>query len=471
MNETVNYKAIKLGYAPGEGKNPPTGAIFEWLTETDGVLTIHWRDSNGDDHTFISGVADPSSDGKTYGRKNGAWAEIVASGGGGLTATEVTENTTIANGKLYIANSASNLDFTLPATFAQGFTFGIFAKGAGGWTILSGAGSQSIKTLGSSSAVSVVAGARIQTQSAQYGYCEYVASTADTTLFIVSDKSSDYFPSDKGYNSGGYTTVDVNTIDALIFAGESNNAISATLTAVRSFAAGYNSTVKGYTYGGSGGSTINALTFTTEANVVVSGQTANLYMDKCGFNSTAKGYVAGGTTRTYIDALVFATDVNSRLTAALAANKGFAAGYNSDIKGYVAGGYNGSVNLKTIESFLFSNETVAAVTAQLAAIKREQSSYNSSTKGYSAGGRDAGGGLNVIEALLFADESCSTIAATLAGIVTFGGGVNSGTKGYSNTTAGAIESLVFADESCSTISATMSSNRSKCAGFQSGGFV
>jgi hypothetical protein len=77
-----DFNTIELDTPPVAGVNPQAGCVFVWETVTDGVLTIHWRDSEGEDRTFISGVADPSSDGKTYGRKDGAWSEIVASGGG-----------------------------------------------------------------------------------------------------------------------------------------------------------------------------------------------------------------------------------------------------------------------------------------------------------------------------------------------------------------------------------------------------
>ena len=74
----------------------------------------------------MASVADAPSDGKTYGRKNGAWAE--AGGGGGITWSAVSAATTMAANNAYIVTDA--VDMTLPSSVAAGDQFIVHALGA-----------------------------------------------------------------------------------------------------------------------------------------------------------------------------------------------------------------------------------------------------------------------------------------------------------------------------------------------------
>lgn len=104
-------------------------------------------------------------------------------GGGGLTVEEVTTDTAIANGKLYIASSANMLNFTLPATFAQGFTFGIIAKELGGIQIKSGAAGQLITTSAGNLIASDSDGDVIAQNFMKNEYMEFICETANAQVY------------------------------------------------------------------------------------------------------------------------------------------------------------------------------------------------------------------------------------------------------------------------------------------------
>lgn len=102
--------------------------------------------------------------------------------GAALTLEEVTTNTTIANGKLYLANSSSNINFTLPATFAQGFKFAILNKNTGRITIKSGATGQHIDVLAGALITSTGAAEELAINMVAYDYMEFIAETANTEI-------------------------------------------------------------------------------------------------------------------------------------------------------------------------------------------------------------------------------------------------------------------------------------------------
>lgn len=110
-----------------------------------------------------------------------------APSGGGLESTTVTANTNIEDGKSYLSNSASQLEFTLPATMAVGFKFAIYAIGTGGFTIKSNASATSnnivaYRDFSSASSTSTLVLAETETQ---YGYIELECIVANTTLLIL----------------------------------------------------------------------------------------------------------------------------------------------------------------------------------------------------------------------------------------------------------------------------------------------
>ena len=76
----------------------------------------------------MASAADAPSDGKTYGRKDGAWAEAGAGGGGGITWSAVSAATTMAANNAYIVTD--DVDMTLPSSVAAGDQFIVHALGA-----------------------------------------------------------------------------------------------------------------------------------------------------------------------------------------------------------------------------------------------------------------------------------------------------------------------------------------------------
>ena len=100
----AGFNNHKLSTAPGTGVNPPSGNISIWWTVTDGILTMHWRDSAGADHTFSSGgggITDAPSDGKQYARKDAGWVEVVTGGSSTPTALATSGTVTIPGPGLY----------------------------------------------------------------------------------------------------------------------------------------------------------------------------------------------------------------------------------------------------------------------------------------------------------------------------------------------------------------------------------
>ena len=76
----------------------------------------------------MASVADAPSDGKTYGRKDGAWAEAGAGGSGGITWSAVSAATTMAANNAYIVTD--DVDMTLPSSVSVGDQFIVHALGA-----------------------------------------------------------------------------------------------------------------------------------------------------------------------------------------------------------------------------------------------------------------------------------------------------------------------------------------------------
>lgn len=85
-------------------------------------------------------------------------------------------------GSAYIANNASLVTLSLPATFSKGSVFQIVGEGAGGWTITQNSG-QSIKIL-SQTTTTGIGGTLSSTQ--QFNCVSLFALVANTTLIVTS---------------------------------------------------------------------------------------------------------------------------------------------------------------------------------------------------------------------------------------------------------------------------------------------
>jgi hypothetical protein len=114
---------------------------------------------------------------------NAANSITISSTGSGIGWTEVTGTTqTIVADAGYVANNASLVTFTLPATAAFGTAINIIGKGAGGWAIAQLA-SQSIR-FGSVSTTVGVGGSLSSTNA--YDSITLICTTANTTWTMLS---------------------------------------------------------------------------------------------------------------------------------------------------------------------------------------------------------------------------------------------------------------------------------------------
>ena len=103
------------------------------LVSVTNIKTVNGNSLLGSgDLSVTAGISDAPSDGKTYGRKDTGWAEVV-SGGGSLTRSARTSNT-----KLTAADSGKLIDIT-SGTFVQEFDSAA-ALGAGWWCYLRNSG-------------------------------------------------------------------------------------------------------------------------------------------------------------------------------------------------------------------------------------------------------------------------------------------------------------------------------------------
>lgn len=82
---------------------------------------------DGDTIEGAGSIPEAPEDGKTYGRKDGDWAEITG-GGGGIAWQTVSVATTMSTNNAYIVTAA--VDMTLPASVSAGDQFIVHALGA-----------------------------------------------------------------------------------------------------------------------------------------------------------------------------------------------------------------------------------------------------------------------------------------------------------------------------------------------------
>ena len=77
----------------------------------------------------VGSIPEAPEDGKTYGRKDGDWAEVTSGGGsGGIAWQTVSAATTMSANTAYIVTAA--VDMTLPASVSAGDQFIVHALGA-----------------------------------------------------------------------------------------------------------------------------------------------------------------------------------------------------------------------------------------------------------------------------------------------------------------------------------------------------
>lgn len=410
----------------------------------------------------------------------------VLSATGGLQSSEVTGTTqAMVVGRSYIANNASRVTLTLPATSAVGDRVEIVGKGAGGWRINQNAGQNILCGFGLGGTIIGTNGG-LQSTSA-VSTVELVCTTANTTWTVVKHEVDAALFGELGYFIAGRDIGGANlaSIENMDLSADTSAAISATLPAARNTSGAVNSSVKGYVagnslLGGAARNSIAALTFAGESAATLSATISSNRGSVGGVNSTTKGYFTGGddgtNAVTTIQALTFSSDVLVSLGSGLATARADMASCSSSTRGITLGGAtaaSGASLTTSIEALTYSGETSASVTGALDTAKRLYGGANSTTKGYVFGGLTAGGNTAVIEDFTFSADTSVTISATLATATRSVAAVNGATAAYvaggnDGSTFSRIQKFLFSGETNSTLAATLDTARQEANGVQGG---
>jgi hypothetical protein len=177
--------------------------------------------SSTDHATFAGKLAATSSaviglftscTGTQYLGADGA-CHTASSGGGDLTWSEKTSNSTMVAGEGHIANSSSLLDFTLPATAAVGTKFGVIGKGSGKWRIMTNASAaaQRIRNGGSGSGVSSSSAIEVANSNLQYDSINLVCTVADSEFTVFPATNANIVSNYYGNGSDGSVTISTDT--------------------------------------------------------------------------------------------------------------------------------------------------------------------------------------------------------------------------------------------------------------------
>lgn len=148
------------------------------------------------------------------------------------------------------------------------------------------------------------------------------------TLDLARYASAGVNNSSKGYIMGGIVfSTDTNVIEDLIFNNETSQTIAATLNIAKSYGTGVNSTDKGYLMGGHRGapyltylSEIESLIFSNETSQLIGAHLSAVKSLAAGVNSSSKGYAMGGWAESQtnmIESLIFNNEVSQQILTAL----------------------------------------------------------------------------------------------------------------------------------------------------------
>jgi len=167
-----------------------TNDILWVCTSTGTSLTAVWKPvigalTNGQLRIGFTGsapFAGTLSAGAGISIVNGAGSITISGTASAIGWTEVTAATqAMAADNGYVANRATLVTFTLPATAAFGTVLNVIGKGAGGWLIAQNAG-QNIQ-IGTLSSTIGVAGTVASTN--RFDSIELICTTADTTWTVL----------------------------------------------------------------------------------------------------------------------------------------------------------------------------------------------------------------------------------------------------------------------------------------------
>lgn len=387
---------------------------------------------------------------------------------------------TIATGNGYIADNASQINFTLPATAAVGTVFAIAGKGLGGWRINQNSGQYIVKDTQTTGV-----GALGFLESAHYRTCvTLVCTIADTEFEVINSQGAitsmswSFQGSTYSYWMGGVALtgpLNYNTANRLVHAGESISVIGSTMAAAKYAGSNGISITKGYFLGGNNSgalSTITGFTFGTQTFADISATLSNARERAGGATSSAKCYAAGGNQYlSSIEALTFTGESIATLGATLSSAKRYAdSSVSAPLKGYFFGGDNGSTT-STIDALVFSGETNGAIAATLSAAKYQGAGAGSTTIGYFFGGdtsnASSAGAVTTIEKLIYSTEVRSTLSSTISVARQDVSGSSGTTKAFvagGDNTAGlpvsTIDGMPYSTETSAALSVSLDASKS-----------
>jgi hypothetical protein len=391
------------------------------------------------------------------------------------TVTGASQSMSVNNG--YIANRASLVTFTLPATSVVGDMVSVVGQGTGGWQISQNAGQ--IITVNTQQTSPGVGGYIYSGSGANRTTVDLICVTASTEWQVLYTFGTISIPpgfqgSTAGYGMGGSNGSDLTNISKLLFSSEVASSLSATLGTAVSLSAGVSSTVKGYVMGGlPGTSAIQALTFSGETTSTLGATLSAARQRGTGLSSSTKGYHCGGQTSpvSAIEALTFVGETIATIAATLSPAVYQAGGGCSLSKGYLLGGNNGSSPINSIQALTYAGETISSIAGTLpSSIEPSDNVVSSTAKAYSLGASSA---TTAIVAFDFTSETASTLSAVLTNASRNAGGVSGTTKGYTmggNVSAGTpdnyIQSFIYSSEASGVLAATLGTAKYSATGVQ-----
>ncbi len=390
--------------------------------------------------------------------------------------TVETSNTALTVNTGVIANSLTQLEFSLPASAAVGDRVQVTSLNSGGWKITQGAGQSIIYSNGqtpigvdgslvgngigasaelvcavandtwivvdsetplvisgagaysmggNTSNTDSLAGFQDSVESFDFG-AESFSTIGDTLATARTDAGGGSFSS-KGYIAGGQNNSPalISSIEGIEYSIDDVFAVSATLGAANKRPGAYESAIYIFFVGGDQGATVSSIQRLDTSEVRdTSSETLNTAKEAmANFANGTEGWDVGGktggasTSLTEIGKLTFSGETHALESGSLDVNTDSHTGVVSSTKGYAMGGLNNSGTFQDkIEDVDLSTGASTTITAVLTATTRSvHRGHSSATKGYMPGGGAPSGGTKVVtnQQLTFSGETISDIGAAL----------------------------------------------------------
>ena len=222
-----------------------------------------------------------------------------------------------------------------------------------------------------------------------------------------------------GYTFGGYSTTSssaTNIIDKFTFVSDGNATdVGDLLAVIMNIGSGNSSADSGYGAGGNLGaptyaqtSTIQKFSFSADGNATDVGDLTTALQRASGQNSSISGYTSGGTSPSgspaeinTIQKFSFASDGNATDVGDLSNSLMGGSGQSSSDNGYCSGGGTPS-NVNTIDKFPFASDANATDVGDLTSADRYKTGVSSSASGYASGGDEST--QDIIEKFSFASD-------------------------------------------------------------------